>query len=166
MAEKKPEKKRYWLTFLLKDLDVGETFSPQVLHLTIIPWFVSEKPEEEVADSFRQYFSQQLAFTVGIGREDEFKNKRKIPINLVGSSPALHQLHQKALAWFEDIEARWAVKKPHVGSEFIPHIRRRQGHNPAEGDKLTVSSLSLVSASRRGDDRRTVIGKVIFNAKA
>ncbi|HSX18201.1 MAG TPA: 2'-5' RNA ligase family protein [Candidatus Saccharimonadales bacterium] len=162
MPEKKADKKRYWLTFLFKDLPVGATFKPHVLHLTIITWFVTELTDEQVQESFNQTFSGQKTFEINIGKQDEFKHNRKISVNLISSSPELALLHQKGLNWFNQINARWAVKNPHIGDEFIPHFRRRQGHNFEEGDKLTISSLSLVSAYRRGDDLRTVSAKVVF----
>jgi 2'-5' RNA ligase len=159
---KKADRLRYWLTYLLKDLDVGTTFKPDALHLTFIPWFISEEPHEEIIKSFYDYFSNQKAFTVMVGQTHEFKNKRKIPINLVKPSAELLALHGKTLDWFGQLEGRWAVKNPHVGDDYIPHIRRRQGHNVNEGDRLNISSLSLVTAARRGDEVRTVAARVRF----
>jgi 2'-5' RNA ligase len=159
---KKAERPRYWITYLLKDLAVGETFKPDALHLTIITWFVTELPDEKVIKSFKQEFSKIPRFEVIVGKQDVFANKRKIPINLIEPSNDLKALHQKGLSWFSKLEARWAVKNPHVDNEFIPHIRRRVGHNVSEGEKITISSLSLVRAFRRGDDLRTVAAKVVL----
>jgi 2'-5' RNA ligase len=158
---KKADKPRYWVTHLLKDLDVGTTFKPDVLHFTIVPWFVTEIEDEEIVKSFYRQFSAELAFDAHIGQTDEFKDRRKILINPVDPSPEILTLHQKTLNWLSELEARWAVKKPHVGPDYIPHIRRRGGsHNLTEGDVLHISSLSLIRAHRRGDDLRTVAAKV------
>jgi hypothetical protein len=91
VSEKKADKSRYWVTYLIKDFEVGET-----------------------------------------------------------------------LGWFNLLNARWAVKSPYVGEQYIPHIRRRAGHNLSEGETLEISSLTLVCANRRGDDVRNVIAKVNF----
>jgi 2'-5' RNA ligase len=160
---KKAERPRYWLTFLFKDLSVGENFKPDVLHLTIIPWFVTELPDSEVLKSFTDFFSGQKAFDIKIGEQSEFKNKRRIPINLAGPILPLAALHKTALDWFTQLNGRWAVKSPHVAEEFLPHIRRRQGHNFSPADTIRLSSLNLVSAYRRGDETRTVIAKVDFD---
>jgi hypothetical protein len=97
-----------------------------------------------------------------IGKQDIFANKRKISINLVEPSKDLKALHQLGLAWFDKLEARWAVKNPHVDNDFIPHIRRRVGHNVKKGERIIIPSLSLVRAFRRGDDLRTVAAKVVL----
>jgi 2'-5' RNA ligase len=149
------------VAYLLKDLAVGNTFKPDLLHLTIVPWFVTELDDEEVIKSFSERFSNDKALDVTIGEEGEFKNKRKILVNFVKPSLDILSLHTKALEWLEELETRWAVKNPHVGPEYIPHVRRRAGsHNLSEGEALHISSLSLVRAHRRGDDIRTVAAKV------
>jgi 2'-5' RNA ligase len=162
---KKADRPRYWLTFLFKDLDVGEAFKPDVLHLTIIPWFVTELPDDQVIKSFKQFFSGQKALEIKVGEQGEFKNKRRIPVNFVEPSSQITELHQKVLDWFSQLDARWAVKSPHVADEFMPHIRRRKGRNFSQTEKIKLDSLSLVSAYRHGDDLRTVTAKVKFNEK-
>jgi len=163
VSEKKADKQRYWVTYLLKHLDEGATFSPQEIHLTFIPWFVTGADNKQVIDSFSKLFSGEKAFNVSIGKSYEFKNGRKIPVNLVGPSKEILALHKKALELFSSLESRWAVKNPYVDDEFIPHIRRRPGHNLSEGDKLKISSISLVAARRRGDDIRTVLARIDFD---
>jgi 2'-5' RNA ligase len=160
VPEKKADKPRYWITHLLKDLDVGSTFKPDALHWTIIPWFVTEMEDEEVVLSFHKWFDGQPPFDITIGQADEFNHKRKILISRITPSKEVLNTHQLALDWFAELEARWAVKNPHVGPDYIPHIRRRQGHNVSEGEVLPINSLSLVRAHRRGDDLRTVAAKV------
>jgi len=158
---KKADRPRYWITYLLKDLVVGETFKPDVLHLTIIPWFVTEVDDGGVIKSFSNQFSNQKAFDVIMGQIDEFKHKRRIIVNRIQDSPEILKLHQQGLDWFDQLEARWAVENPHVGPDYLPHIRRRPGgHNLSEGDSLRIDSLSLIRAHRRGDDLRTVAAKV------
>jgi 2'-5' RNA ligase len=161
--EKKADRQRFWVTYLLKDLEEGSTFKPQEMHLTIIPWFVTEKGTSEVVLSFRQLLSGSRSFMANIGEIYEFKSRRKIPVNMIEPSKDLLNLHMKILKWFSLLEARWAVKNPYVGNEYIPHIRRRPGHNLMPGQNLKIDSLSLIGAYRRGDDVRTVLAKVNFD---
>ncbi len=163
VREKKADRPRYWLAFLLKDLAIGDTFRPDTLHLTIATWFVTELPDAEVKASFYRHFQNLKAFEISVGRQEDFKNTHKVSTNLVGPSRRITRLHRTALDWLVEIEARWAVRKPYVGPEFKPHIRRRRGRNLSEGESLMFSSLSLVSARRRGDSERTVVAKVNFN---
>jgi 2'-5' RNA ligase len=163
VSEKKADKQRFWITYLLKDLKEGDTFSPDLLHLTLIPWFVTDKDSGEVVKSFREHFSGRKSFKITINGHDEFKNTRKIPVNLITHTREIDDLHQKALQFFELMQARWAVKNPYVDTDYIPHVRRRPGHNISEGETLNINSLSLVSARRRGDDLRTVAAKVNFH---
>jgi 2'-5' RNA ligase len=162
VSEKKADKSRYWVTYLVKDLEVGATFKPTARHLTIIPWFVTDLSNDKVIKSFQGQFPGQKPFSITIGEHTEFKNERKIAINLILTSSELQNLHKEALDWFSFLDARWAVKSPYVGEQYIPHIRRRSGQNLSEGDSLEITSLSLVGANRRGDDLRTVIAKVNF----
>lgn len=163
---KKADKYRYWLTFLLKDLPVRGSFRPDALHLTIVPWFVTEAAEKDIIDSFFSTFSGHAPLELQVGPRDEFNYKRRIPINLIELSPMLLKLHMDALNWIKSLEGRWAVENPHVAEEFVPHIRRRQARNVKAGDALNITSLSLVKARRRGDDYREVAAKVEFDAKA
>ena len=162
---KKADKPRYWLTFLLNDFDVGDTFKPDELHLTIVPWFVTELDQAEVIKSFERKFMGQKALKVRVGGLGEFRNKRKIPINFVTSSAQLKHLHSMALEWLSDLDARWAVQEAHVGKDFVPHIRRRPGHNVSELDDITLQTLNLVVGYRRGDDLRTLAAKVYLDEK-
>jgi len=160
VSGQKADKPRYWLTYLFKDLQVGDNFKPDILHLTFIPWFVTELSDEEVIKSFKKRFVGEQKFDIRVGELEQFKNKRKIAVNLIEPSQYLIKLHQKTLDWFEEIEGRWAVQNPYVGDEYVPHIRRRPGHNFKGGEKISVSSISLIRAFRRGDDKRTVAAKV------
>jgi 2'-5' RNA ligase len=163
VSEKKADKQRYWITYLLKDLEEGANFKPELLHLTIIPWFVTYESTQEVIDLFRERFSGKKPFKVAVKEPIEFKSRRKIPVNLISRTDDLFALHEEALRLFDQLEARWAVKNPYVDEDYIPHVRRRFGHNISEGESLNIDSLSLVSARRRGDDIRTIVAKVNFD---
>jgi hypothetical protein len=153
-------KQRYWLAFLLEDLSVGATFAPGVLHLTIIPWFVSNRPEEEVIKSFQSTFNGLPTVEMKIGQQVNFGPKKNVPVNLVTDNPDLMNMHKLSLDWFTRLNARWAVKNPYVGEEYKPHIRRRDDTEIKKGDILNLNFLSLISANRQEDNIRTVAAKV------
>lgn len=160
----KTEKYRYWLTYLLDDLPVGAAFTPSALHITIIPWFVvGPESEESLVESFSSTFSLFKKFTVTIGNNVSLGPREDVSVLLVENQPQIEKLHKAALEWFDVIEARWAVKNPYVGEEFIPHIRRREKTSLKKGDTLEFSSLSLIKALRRADDMRIVEAKVRWN---
>jgi hypothetical protein len=163
MNEPKKGKYRYWLPFLLEDLPVGANFKPGVLHITFITWFVADLPEEELIDSFYETFSGRQAFDIKIGRDLHLGPHEDVSVVSVEPTSQTLQLHADGLNWFEKIEARWAVKNPYMGDEFIPHIRRRSDTNLKIGDIMKINSLSLVKALRRPDDVREVAAKVLFN---
>jgi len=162
---KKAERPRFWVAFLFRDLAAGETFKPDVLHLTVIPWFVTEVTQEQVIKAFVNKFTRLKQFEITIGETGEFKSRRRISVNFVAPSPWITDIHARALDWLAELQGRWAVKTPHVGDDYIPHIRRRKGHNFSEFEKVRLTGLSLVSAFRRGDDQRTVIARVGFDEK-
>jgi 2'-5' RNA ligase len=156
------DKQRYWITYLLKDLQVGDNFKPGVLHLTVIPWFVTELAGGQITEIFSEYFKNQPSFKVQVSKITDFKHKRKIPVNLVKPTSELIALHQKALELFEALGARWAVRVAHAGTDYVPHIRRRPGGRIKEGDELKISSIYLIQAARNEDGQRTVATKVEF----
>jgi 2'-5' RNA ligase len=160
---KKADRPRFWVTFLFKDLAVGETFKPDMLHLTVVPWFVTELSQEEVIRAFKQNFAGQKPFEITVGELTEFKNRRRVSVNKIKPTRRLKALHDGALRWMQDLEARWAVKIPFVAKDYVPHIRRRRGYNFSESSVIPLKSLNLVNAFRRGDDLRTVIAKVEFD---
>lgn len=160
----KTEKYRYWLTYLLEDLPAGANFSPSDLHMTVIPWFVvDDEVEENLPALFKSEFSNVDSFIVRIGADVSLGPRDDISVLLIEGNPKVYDLHNKAFAWFESINGRWAVKNPYVGEEYKPHIRRRKQTWLRQGDKLNINSLVLVKALRRTDDFRLVEGKVLFN---
>jgi 2'-5' RNA ligase len=162
---KKADRPRYWVTLLFRDLGLGATFSPQELHLTVVPWFVTELPEAEVIKSFKFHYAGQKPFEITVGELKDFRSGRRISVNLVKPVRRLKALHDMTLDWMKDLDGRWAVKSPYVATDYVPHIRRRRGRNFNEHDKIQLNNISFIKAFRRGDDLRTVIAKVDFNEK-
>ena len=162
MPGKKTDKHRYWLTFLLPDLPTAAVFKPGALHITVIPWFVVEMDEAELLESFSKTFGQLQAFDVRVGETAMLGPDRDVSVNLIEEVPGIMQLHGLALDWMRQLRARWAVKQPHVGSEYIPHVRRRLGLSIAQGARLRLDHLTLVEALRAEDGQRRVAGKVTF----
>lgn len=163
MSELKINKYRYWLIFLLDDLDVGAVFEPRLLHVTFIPWFVTDAmSEEEIIESFNKQFRGLQSFTVKLDRKVMLGPDQDVPVNLLDRTPGILGLHNMSLEWFKKVGARWAVKNPHVDAEFIPHIRRRPGFGLQVGDSLNIMSLCLVKARRQEDGIRLIAAKVPF----
>ena len=156
MPGKKTDKYRYWLTFLLADLPVGAIFQPGILHITIIPWFVVEIDESKLRKSFNKAFGHIQVFDVRVGEKAVFGPDRDVPVNLIKDAPEIIQLHKLALDWFGQVGARWAVQQPHVGNEYVPHIRYRRGSDLTQGSRLHLDSLTLVRALRSEDGQRSV----------
>lgn len=149
---------------MLDDLPIGSVFEPGRLHITIIPWFVVDVDETEVIQSFYREFSANQPLKVKVGKNNtDFGPNHDVRVSLIEPNEEIFDLHKQAVGWFGAINARWAVKKPHVGEEFIPHIRRRQGTKLDTGENIHVSSLSLIAADRQEDSLRRVAAKVEFD---
>lgn len=161
MSVSKAEKSRFWIAFFLDEMPVGAEFTPGELHITLIPWFVTDASDDEVIDSFSKYFSRFKAFTAHLGEKAKFGPKKDAPITLIKQPYELDSLHSASLHWFEQIGGRWAVKNPYVGSEYKPHIRRRRGTRLSQNSML-VDSLTLVSAARKEDHLRRVVAKAVL----
>lgn len=159
MSESKA-KQRYWLTFLLQDLPAGASLGVETLHLTVIPWFVTDiLTDQEVCDSFQETFQELSSLQIEV-TETTPMSGREVEVSLVQPADKLKQIHQAALVWFTKIGGRWAVKNPYAGAEYLPHIRRRSGADLRPGQKITLSHLSLVRADRAENWQRQVAARV------
>jgi 2'-5' RNA ligase len=156
----KAEHSRFWLTFLLEDLPVEATFHPGLLHITLIPWFVTDLDDQTVIDSFKQRFSGEKRFSVTLGEQAKFGPKRNVGVTLIEQSFSLVRLHQRSLRFMEEVEGRWAVKRPHVDDQYIPHIRRRRGTRLPAAGQINLTAFSLISARRQEDNIRQLAAKV------
>jgi hypothetical protein len=154
--ESKTKKQRYWVTFFWEKLPIGTVFEPGKLHLTVIPWFVTDVTEQEVIKSFNFVFSGLESVELEVGKQVNFGPKKNVPAHLVKGTEKLIEIHKLALDWFEQIEGRWAVKNPYVGDEYKPHIRRRDGAKLQQGEILHLDSLALVKANRQEDNIRVM----------
>lgn len=145
---------------MLEDLPIGTQFQPGRLHITIIPWFVSELDGAKIISSFNAKFSKLNKFNLAVGEKALFGPKKDVSVSLIEINQTLLALHKLSLEWFEEIGARWAVKNAHVADEYKPHIRRRQGTKVNSGQKININSLSLVKAARREDGKRVVAASI------
>ncbi len=155
----KTSKLRFWLACFVKDLTVGTVFEPGLLHVTIMPWFVTEVSEADLLASFAAKFSNLPALDIKLDRKIMLGPRNDMSVSLVTPSPDILNLHTRALEWFGLIDARWAVKDPHVGDEYIPHIRRRPGTRLNPGQTLNFSHLYLIKAHRHEDNLRVVAAR-------
>lgn len=159
---KKVDKLRYWIALMLEDLPVGTQFQPGRLHITIIPWFVSDQEEAKIINSFNLKFSKINKFTVTVGKNALFGPKKDVSVSLIKPNQALLSLHCFSLQWFDEIGARWAVKNAHVDRDYKPHIRRRRGTKIKIGQIFKINSLSLIKAARHEDGQRVVAAQILL----
>lgn len=160
MSASKSDKCRFWIAIFLDDIQPNTIFHPGLLHLTLIPWFVSDQSDLAVIDCFKSSFSGFSKFELCLSKRTTFGPKDNIAVSLVQPSEELTKLHQLSLDCFDSVGGRWAVKNPYVDAEFLPHIRRRPGTRLAEGQVISVTAIDLVKARREEDHLRELAAKV------
>jgi 2'-5' RNA ligase len=158
----KADKSRWWIAIFLDDLPVGTVFRPGQLHLTIIPWFTSDRVDDEVKLVFRQKFDGHQSFGLKLSENVKFGPRKNVGVTLVEPSPDLTALHNFSLELFQDLQAHWAVKNPYVSDAYVPHIRRRRGTRLQPGQILPARNLTLVRARRAEDNIRQVAERIEF----
>lgn len=154
---------RYFIVYLLKNLAEGVRFTPQEMHITILPWFALETDEKQFIDWFYTHFDRLHPFDAYVGEQKFFGPKKDVPVSIIEPRDEFWRLHELALSWFGELGARWAEKDPYVGDDFVPHIAQRHGFVLEENQKFHITSLTLVRAKRREDHIRTVAAKAMFN---
>lgn len=155
---------RYFIVNLLRDLAVGDTFTPQELHISILPWFALETDETSFIRWFYRHFDQLAAFEATVGELKMFGPKKDVPVHIVEPHGKFQVLHELALSWFGALGARWAERDPYVGDDFIPHVAERHGLKLETGQKLLIDSVVLVKAKRHEDHIRTIAAKAELHA--
>lgn len=160
MSESKTNKQRYWIAIFLDDLAVNQTFKPDRLHVTIIPWFVSDLTEPEIIGSFISEFEGTANFDLKIGQNAMFGPDHDVAVCLIEPDSRIMQLHQQALAWFDRIRHRWAVIHPHVNEDYRPHVRIRPGRHLTQGQIIPANNIYLIAADRRENNLRCVAAKI------
>jgi len=163
MEERRIDRQRYWLAHFFEDVPIGGQFPTSALHLTIATWFVVNIEESALLKSFQQKFAGLKSFELKIDGQAKLGPKKDVLANLLEPNKQITSLHKRALGWMEEIGARWAVKNPHSGADYMPHIRYREGSELVSGEVLRINSLTLVKARRREDGLRTVAAKVEFD---
>lgn len=155
---------RYFIAYLLDELSVGATFTPQALHISLLPWFALETDEKPFIQWFYKHFDQLAAFEATVGEQRMFGPKKDVPVHIIEPHGKFMVLHQLALSWFGALGARWAERDPYVGKDFIPHVAERHGIVLQTGQKLLIDSVVLVKAKRHDDQVRIVAAKAELHA--
>lgn len=163
MTERQIDRQRYWIAYFFDDLPVSAQFETGALHITIATWFVLDIGENELLKSFASKFTGLNSFEVKVGEPAKFGPQKVVLVSLLKPHKQLADLHERALSMMAETKARWAVKDPHSGPDYMPHIRYREGSELVTGEIVQIGSLSLIKARRREDGERTVAAKVVFN---
>ncbi len=154
---------RYFIAYMLDDLPIGAKFKPSALHILVLPWFALETDEGPFLTWFYDHFDRVPAFNAVVGKQKLFGPQKDVPVNLMEPERKFMQLHMLALSWFGKVGARWAEKDPFVGSDYVPHVAQRRGFVLTEGERLPITSLTLVKAARHEDQIRQVAAKAKFH---
>jgi hypothetical protein len=162
VSESGTNKYRYYVSYLLEDLEIGATFKPSVLHVTILPWFALETDEGPFLNWFYKHFGNLEAFDAMAEQRKMFGPHKDVPVSILSPKDKFMELHEIALSWFGALGARWAEKDPYVGDDYIPHIAQRRGFVIDEGQTIHIGSVTLFKASRHEDQVRTVAAKAIL----
>ena len=163
MSELKTKDYRYYISYILRDLAVGDKFKPSELHVTILPWFALETDELPFLNWFYKHFQSLKAFDALAAGRQMFGPKKDVPVTILEPRDEFMKLHNLALSWFGEVGARWAERDPYVGDDYIPHIAQRQGFVIEPNQKVHIGSLTLFKATRREDHIRTVAAKAMFD---
>src|SRR3972149_571048 len=125
--ESKTKHYRYFISYLLDDLDIGAKFQPSALHIITLPWFALETDEGPFLNWFYDHFDRLQAFDAVVGERKLFGPKKDVPVSIMEPQRKFMQLHMLALSWFGKLGARWAEIDPYVGNDYVPHIAQRRG---------------------------------------
>ena len=162
MSASETSKYRFLIAFLLDDLEIGTTFKPSVLHVTILPWFALETDEGPFLNWFYKHFGSVTAFDAKAAQRAMFGPHKDVPVSILSPKDRFMELHEISLSWFGAIGARWAEKDPYVGDDYIPHISQRKGFVIEQGQTIHIGSVTLFKASRIEDQVRTVAAKAVL----
>jgi 2'-5' RNA ligase len=145
------------VVILLQPLPAGATFKSWPLHITIVPWFRTELPTEDVAAQLEDVLRAITPFEAVVGTTAQFGRGGRKTVELIDTpSPllALERLTRRYLkrqqSWIVDETTR--MKRP-----YSPHVTRQGEIRAQVGETIYVTQPSIIE---QHGDHKEVVGLV------
>lgn len=121
----------------------GDTFIEWPLHITIVPWFRTNAPSDDLGRTLRQRLDGLEPFLVTVGREEKFGHKRKTVNRIVVPSP-FENIEEQARQLLHERKAWMVDETTKLRRRFMPHITELKAGRAHEGDSFMVDSLYII----------------------
>lgn len=141
-----PKRNEHVVAIILEPAKVGYEFTDWPLHITIVPWFPCND-ERRLDKILEQLAKTHTCFEVNVGGTEKFGPNRNVPVNLIDESEELTKLHWTVFKVLQ--ENNFGIhQKEFIGEGYRAHISQQKHGKMNKGQKLKISSFTLVKQVR------------------
>lgn len=131
----------------IKPQTLNETFTAWPLHITIVPWFRTDKASDALCRMLNQRLQSIEPFHVDVGEEARMGYDRTV--NLIRTPSPLEDIEQAARALLHE-NAAWLVDETTQKQRaFRPHVTAQKSGRMQTGDHVTIDKVYIVE--QKGD---------------
>lgn len=129
---------------LVEPQTVGDTFTQWPLHVTIVPWFRTDLPTDELAAELGRSLIGSRPFDINVGQEEHFGYKKRKQVNLV-DAPELGRLEGQTRRFLHAHKA-WVVDEADKTRRgYRPHVTVQDDARLQAGNSFRCERLYVVA---------------------
>jgi len=152
---------QYLLAIMVEPLGEDE-FAKWPLHITLLPWFIPPKSEDEMIAVLRNFFQFKSSFEAVADEKTHFG---RIPIHLIKAFDGrqeLVKLHRELLADLQSKEYK-VNDINYVDLNFTPHITVKGDRTMQTGEVVQVRVATLVKSVSEQPKMRLKVADISFS---
>lgn len=135
---------------------VGLKFADWPLHVTVVSWFRTNIPVQQLEQMLTLNLEATQPFTATVGDDAQFGTKKNILVSLVEEPTPLGEVEQLARLALESSNVAIVAQK---FPQYRPHVTVQRSARLQPGDNFFVDRLNIVE--QKGDYKQ-VVGEVLL----
>lgn len=136
------------ICLFVSPLATGYQFGRWPLHVTVVPWFRTNKATDEIADIMASVVAWGPLRLIA-GEETGFGYRGRKRVTLLQGSSELESIEQKVRTLLHNYKALIVDETTKKRGPFRPHVTHQQGKSLSKGDIFVCNSLYIVE--QKGD---------------
>ncbi|HSH18260.1 MAG TPA: 2'-5' RNA ligase family protein [Candidatus Saccharimonadales bacterium] len=138
------------LCVFLDERPAGDSFTDWPLHITIVPWFRTAVPTNELTAHMKERLNSVTPFTFIVGGEAGFGFKGRKLVNLVEQPSPLDTIERQTRNLLHEHEAWLVDETTKKRRSFRPHVTVQKSGRVHEGDTFLCNALYIVEQKGGG----------------
>ena len=127
--------------------------------MTLVHWFQSSTPHEQIVSTVKTVVSGQAPLQLVVEKEDLFGENKDVLVNRVSRTDELLQLHNKLVWSLEEIGVVH-TNNDWVGDGWNPHVTHKAKSKLLPNDTFIVDSVSIVCSDDFKHGQRKLLATI------